>query len=110
MIVLTRAGREGRRGVVGPVSITAYFSPVIRYHLLVTYFSTLGSAFEATRAPFSGRHTMPIEVGLWRLGEQLKKVEFCPIDSESRLEDVLADDISVIHPGWLLIGRQVSTA
>lgn len=36
---------------------------------------------------------MPIEVGLWRLGDRLQKVEFCAIDSESRLESVLADDI-----------------
>ena len=53
---------------------------------------------------------MPIEVGLWRIGERLKKVDFSPIDSESRLESVLAEDISVIHPGLLLIGRQVPTA
>jgi hypothetical protein len=53
---------------------------------------------------------MPIEVGLWRLGDRLQKVEYCAIDSESRLETVLADDIAVIDPGLLLIGRQVPTA
>lgn len=52
---------------------------------------------------------MPIEIGLWRLGDKLKMVEFSPITSESRLEQALADDISIIHPGFLLIGRQVLT-
>lgn len=53
---------------------------------------------------------MPIEVGLWRLGDRLKPVAFTGMDSESRLESVLAADITVVDPGWLLIGRQVPTA
>lgn len=53
---------------------------------------------------------MPIEVGLWRLGKQLTKVDFCAIDSENRLEGYLAQDISIIDPGLLLIGRQVPTS
>ncbi|MCK4873612.1 MAG: DUF91 domain-containing protein [Phycisphaerales bacterium] len=53
---------------------------------------------------------MPIEVGLWKLGDRLEKVEFTPMDSERRLEDVLADDVSVIDPNLLLIGRQVPTS
>jgi len=53
---------------------------------------------------------MPIEIGLWRLGKKLEKVEFSSMDSESRLEEVLADDISIIDPNLLLIGRQVQTA
>ena len=52
---------------------------------------------------------MPIEVGLWRLGESIKKVEFSPMESESRLEQALADDISIVDPGLLVIGRQVVT-
>ena len=35
---------------------------------------------------------MPIEVGLWRLGERLAKVDFCALDSESRLETMLAEE------------------
>ena len=53
---------------------------------------------------------MPIEVGLWKLGDRLEKIDFTPMDSESRLEQVLADDVSVIDPNLLLIGRQVPTA
>ncbi|MFG0243610.1 MAG: endonuclease NucS domain-containing protein [Phycisphaerales bacterium JB054] len=53
---------------------------------------------------------MPIEVGLWKLGDRLQPVAFTGMDSESRLESVLAGDISVVDPGWLLIGRQVPTA
>lgn len=53
---------------------------------------------------------MPIEVGLWRLGEKVQKVEFSPMESEGRLETMLADDISIIDPSLLLIGRQVPTA
>jgi hypothetical protein len=53
---------------------------------------------------------MPIEVGLWRLGDSLQKVEFSSLDAESRLEQILAKDISIIDPDLLLIGRQVPTA
>lgn len=53
---------------------------------------------------------MPIEVGLWRLGDRLQPVAFTGMDSEGRLETVLAADITVVDPGWLLIGRQVPTA
>jgi hypothetical protein len=53
---------------------------------------------------------MPIEVGLWRLGERMTRVEFSPIDSESRLESLLAKDVSIIDPELLLVGRQVPTA
>lgn len=53
---------------------------------------------------------MPIKVGLWKLGNRLQPVEFTRMDSENRLESVLADDITVVDPGLLLIGRQVPTA
>jgi hypothetical protein len=52
---------------------------------------------------------MPIEVGLWHLGDSLQPVAFTGMDSEGRLESVLATDITVVAPGWLLIGRQVPT-
>ena len=53
---------------------------------------------------------MPIEVGIWRLGEKPRKLDFSSLSSESQLEEILADDISVIDPKLLLIGRQVLTA
>lgn len=53
---------------------------------------------------------MPIEVALWRLGDNLQRVAFSPMEMKSRLEQILADDISVIDPALLLIGRQVPRA
>src|SRR5262245_61661147 len=53
---------------------------------------------------------MAIEMGLWRLGYGATRIDYSPMDSESRLEQVLADDISIIDPNLLLIGRQVPTA
>jgi len=53
---------------------------------------------------------MPIEVGIWRLGAKLEPVSYSRMDSENRLETVLADDVAVIDPDLLLIGRQVPTA
>lgn len=53
---------------------------------------------------------MPIEVGVWRLGKKLTRVEFQPIETESKLEDTLATDLSVLSPGLMLIGRQIPTA
>ncbi len=53
---------------------------------------------------------MPIEVGVWRLGNELKQVSFTSIESESKLEDTLAADISILSPKLMLIGRQIPTA
>lgn len=53
---------------------------------------------------------MPIEVGIWKLGSQPTPVQFEPMDSESRLEELLAQDLGVADPNLLLIGRQVPTA
>lgn len=53
---------------------------------------------------------MPIEVGIWRLGKQVEKVNFVPMPSEDRLEAILADDISILDPNLLVIGRQVPTS
>jgi hypothetical protein len=53
---------------------------------------------------------MPIEVGIWRLGSELTRVEFSPLASKAKLEDTLAADLSVLSPGLMLIGRQVPTA
>jgi len=53
---------------------------------------------------------MPVEIGIWRLGDQPKRVDFGSIETEERLEQILADDLSIVDPGLLLIGRQVPTA
>jgi len=53
---------------------------------------------------------MPIEVGIWRLGDKPEKVVMSAIDSEIRLEDALTKDLSILSPQLMLIGRQISTA
>ncbi len=52
---------------------------------------------------------MPIEVGIWKMGKRLQRVAFCPMETEKRLEDILAEDLSIVDPDLLLIGRQVPT-
>ena len=53
---------------------------------------------------------MPIELGIWRLGESLTRVEFSSIETESKLEDTLVKDLSILSPKLMLIGRQIPTA
>lgn len=53
---------------------------------------------------------MPIEVGIWRLGEKPEKVSMSAIDSERMLEDALVKDLSIVSSRLMLIGRQVPTA
>ena len=53
---------------------------------------------------------MPIEVALWKLGAVIKRVEFTPLNAEKKLEEVLANDIAIVDPSLLLIGRQVPTS
>jgi hypothetical protein len=42
---------------------------------------------------------MPIEVGIWRLGNELTRMQFLPLESEAKLENTLAADLSVLSPG-----------
>ena len=53
---------------------------------------------------------MPIEVAVWRLGDNLKRISMSPLDSEEKLENTLASNLSVLSSGLMLIGRQVATA
>lgn len=53
---------------------------------------------------------MPIEVGIWRIGEKLQRIDYGTIASEQKLEDFLAADIAILDENLLLIGRQVPTA
>lgn len=52
---------------------------------------------------------MPVQVNIWRLGEKAERVGFSAFPDEGRLERILAEDISIIDPSLLLIGRQVET-
>jgi hypothetical protein len=52
---------------------------------------------------------MPIEVGIWKLGTKLERVRIHPLDSEAKLEDSICEDLSIIAPDLMLIGRQIPT-
>jgi hypothetical protein len=56
---------------------------------------------------------MPIELGIWKLnGSQLtpERVPFSAPDLELHLETAIAQDLSIVAPNLLLIGRQVVTS
>ncbi len=54
---------------------------------------------------------MPVEVGLWNVSDSTaKKVDYSPITTEKRLEDILASDISILGDEYLMIGRQIKTS
>jgi len=53
---------------------------------------------------------MPIEVGIWRLGATPEKLAMSAINSESKLEDAIVQDISILSDQLMLIGRQVITS
>jgi hypothetical protein len=54
---------------------------------------------------------MPDEVRLWRIGpdEQLTEIRDASLDLESRLQEWLARDVSILDPALLVIGREVPT-
>lgn len=54
---------------------------------------------------------MPVEFGIWRIDEGVVPMPSSPIDNESRLEDILEEDLSILGLDLLLlVGRQVITA
>ncbi|WKU21118.1 endonuclease NucS [Priestia megaterium] len=52
---------------------------------------------------------MPIEVSIWKVNDEVKKVVYSPIESEKKLEDILVKDLSILSDDLLLIGRQIKT-
>lgn len=51
---------------------------------------------------------MPIEVRIWNItNNEIKKIDFSPLESEERLEDILSMDISILGEEYLVIGRQL---
>jgi Predicted nuclease of the RecB family len=53
---------------------------------------------------------MPIEVGIWRIDSGTERVPFSSLETERRLEDVLQQDISLLDPTLMVLGRQVRTS
>lgn len=56
---------------------------------------------------YDGR--MPIELSMWRIDAGLSRVEPARLDLEERLESMLAGDISIASPHWMVVGRQTRT-
>lgn len=52
---------------------------------------------------------MPIEVGVWKVNDGIKKLSFSSIESERKLEDILEKNLSILSEDLLLLGRQVKT-
>ena len=50
-----------------------------------------------------------MELGVWRIDGALTRVEAVALDLESRLEDILDQDIAIASPDWMVVGRQVIT-
>jgi hypothetical protein len=53
---------------------------------------------------------LPVEFGIWRIDGGLRKVPFGKLGDESRLEDILERDVSVLGLDVMIIGRQVPTS
>ena len=53
---------------------------------------------------------MSVEVGIWRIDADVKPIPFSGIDYEARLQQIIADDISIVDPDLMVIGREVATA
>jgi len=53
---------------------------------------------------------MAIEHSLWKVGSKPQNIAPLKLESESFLEEQIAQDISILNDGWLLIGRQVLTS
>src|SRR5438132_11063622 len=51
---------------------------------------------------------MPVEVALWRVGKNLEALTPARFDLESRLEQLIASDSSVLGLDLLIVGRQES--
>jgi hypothetical protein len=52
---------------------------------------------------------MPIEVGIWRINDELERINFSSIQTEKKLEEILVENLGILDPGLLLIGSQIST-
>jgi hypothetical protein len=53
---------------------------------------------------------VPVEFGLWRIDGDLRKVPVAKLSDESRLEDILERDVSILGLDVMVVGRQVPTS
>ena len=47
---------------------------------------------------------MPIKQGIWCLDTQ-KELQIASLVSEAELEDIIFQDISILNPDWMILGR-----
>ena len=52
---------------------------------------------------------MPVEIGIWRVDGSLERLPFKEIEQESALQQIIADDIAVVDPSLMVIGREVAS-
>lgn len=52
---------------------------------------------------------MSVEVAMWRIDDRVTPISFTGMDKEARLQEIITDDISIVDPGLLVIGREVTT-
>lgn len=52
---------------------------------------------------------MPIDVGVWRVDQGVEAIRFKDLEQESDLQQMIADDISMVDPRLMVIGREVMT-
>ena len=53
---------------------------------------------------------MSVEVAMWRIDEGVTPISFTGMDKEARLQEIIANDISIVDPGLMVIGREVATS
>ena len=53
---------------------------------------------------------MPIKTEIWRIDKGLEKVTFSAMEAEKKLESILDQDITIIDPDLMIVGRQVPTS
>jgi len=85
-----------------------------RRGVLVVANNSLDSVGRRRQATDSTSHfaVMPLELGIWKLdGSNYTphKVAFSAPDLELHLEKAIAQDLSIVAPGLMLLGRQVVT-
>ena len=52
---------------------------------------------------------MSVEVGVWRIDDETMPIRLAGLDLESRLQEIIANDISIVSPQLMVIGREVAT-
>jgi hypothetical protein len=53
---------------------------------------------------------VPVEFGIWRIDGDLRRLPSAKLGDESRLEDILERDVSILGLDVMIVGRQVPTS